>query len=191
MHKENFINEYMQVQQASIRPSIIISAFKKSGTWPIDRTVFNDDDYAPSIPYSTEAQDFPSHPLDPNDSGSESSDLESDSDHDTNTESHHPVSSHCPSQPIPQSSSSLLPAADDITSPGSPSPTSSPVVSASLSCPVTPGPMQYSHNPVLFDCICELEKQVQLLLGHVKMVELELQNEKWKSNQWNGRASKQ
>src|SRR6266852_4185644 len=115
-------------------------------------------------------------PSDPNDS-----DSESDSDHNTDAESHHPspVSFHCPSKPIPQSSTSSPPAADDTISPGSPSPS-----------PVTPGPVQYSHDPVLFDRICLLEKQVQLLSGHVKMVELELQNEKRKSNQWDGRASK-
>jgi hypothetical protein len=66
----------------------------------------------------------------------------------------------------------------------------SPVVGTSLSHPVTPGPVQNSHDPVLFDHICQLERQVQMLSGHVKMVELELQNEKRKSNQRDGRASK-
>jgi hypothetical protein len=58
MHREDFINKYMQVRQTLIRPSTIISSFKKSGIWPINRGVFTNDNYAPSIPYSTEAQIF-------------------------------------------------------------------------------------------------------------------------------------
>ena len=83
MPKEDFVNKYMQVRQASVRPSTIISAFKKSGTWPIDREVFTNDDYAPSIPYSTEAQDFTSLPDLPDDLDSDSG---SDSDPDSAAE---------------------------------------------------------------------------------------------------------
>ena len=92
MHKEDFINEYMQVRDMLIKCGTIMSAFKRSGTWPIDQTVFNNDDFAPSILYLTTAQDFPSLPLGPNNSNSslDSSDL--DSDYDTDTELH-PVSS--------------------------------------------------------------------------------------------------
>jgi hypothetical protein len=150
MCKEDFINEYMQVRQASMKPSTIISAFKKSGIWPIDWAVFTNDDYAPSVPYSTEAQDYPSLPSDPNDSDSG---LESDSTtYDTDTELH-PVSSksshdsHWPSQPTTaqSSSSSESPGASDTTFP-------SPAVSSSLSHPVAP--IQSYHDPVLFDHIC-------------------------------------
>ena len=51
-------------------------------------------------------------------------------------------------------------------------------------------PPRFYHDPVLLDRIQQLEKEVQQLSGHVKMVELELQNEKRKSNQRDGRASK-
>lgn len=147
---EDFIDEYMQVRQALIRPSMIISAFKKSGIWPIDRTVFIDDDYTPSIPYSTEAQDFPSLSLDPNDSDSGS---ESDSSNDTDTELHSSsVSSHRPSQPTPQPSlSSPVATTSDTAFP-------SPVASSEsnplhLVAPTGPTVQSY-HDPVLFDCIC-------------------------------------
>jgi hypothetical protein len=179
MRREDFINEYMQVRQGSIRPSTIISAFKKSGIWPIDRTVFIDDDYAPSIPYSTEAQDFPSLPLDPNNSDSGS---ESDSTDNSDAELHpSPVPSHQPLQPTSQSSSSL-PATSDTAFPSS-------AVSSNLPHLVAPTAQPY-HDPVLFDRICQLETQMQRLSGHVKMVELKLQNEKRKGNLRDGRASK-
>jgi hypothetical protein len=86
MPKEDFVNEYMDVREASFRSSTIISAFKKSGVWPVDRAVFLDDDFAPSIPYSTEAQDIPSLP-DKSESDSDS-DSESDSD-DSDTDGPH------------------------------------------------------------------------------------------------------
>jgi catalase len=60
--------------------------------------------------------------------------------------------------------------------------------------PVNPsGPIpaqRFYHDPVLFDRIQRLETEVQRLSGHVKMVEIELQNEKRRSNQRDGRASK-
>lgn len=73
------------------------------------------------------------------------------------------------------------------------SPTVSPAdapspVNPSLSGPIPPA--RFYHDPVLFDRIQQLEKEVQRLSGHVKMVELELQNEKRKSNQRDDRASK-
>jgi hypothetical protein len=100
MPKEDFIKEYMQVREQSFRPSTIMSAFKKSGIWPIDRTVFTEDDFATSIPYSTEARDIPPLPkfdslppldLDPyHDSDNHSaSDSDSDSDSDSELQSPH------------------------------------------------------------------------------------------------------
>ena len=62
MPKEDFVKEYMQVREGSFCPSTIISAFKKSGAWPVDRSIFTEDDFATSIPYSTEACDFPPLP---------------------------------------------------------------------------------------------------------------------------------
>ncbi len=62
MPREDFIDEYMSVRQSSFSKSTIMSAFRKSGMWPINRDVFTDNDFVPSVPYSTEAQDFPSLP---------------------------------------------------------------------------------------------------------------------------------
>ena len=45
MPKEDFVKEYMCVRQETFRPSTVTSAFRKSGTWPIDKTVFTDDDF--------------------------------------------------------------------------------------------------------------------------------------------------
>ena len=59
MPEEDFVKEYMQVREGSFCPSTIISAFKKSGAWPVDRSIFTEDDFATSIPYSTEACNFP------------------------------------------------------------------------------------------------------------------------------------
>jgi hypothetical protein len=89
MPKEDFVNEYMDVREASFRSSTIVSAFKKSGTWPVNQAVFTDDDFAPSIPFSTEARDFPSLPV-PDKSESSDTDSDSDSDiSDTDSNSHH------------------------------------------------------------------------------------------------------
>jgi hypothetical protein len=170
MPKEDFVNEYMGVRQVSIRSSTIISAFKKSGAWPVDQAVFTDDDYAPSVPYSTEAQDFPLLPKLPTNSNSNSdsasnSDLPSDSESDSNAETEsHPLYSHWP--PLPTCQSTEL---HNDTTP-------SPMVSTSLTNPVIA--THFYHDPVLFNHISQLEMQVQKLLGQVKMVELKLQNEK-------------
>jgi hypothetical protein len=224
MRREDFISEYMQVRQAAMKPSTIISAFKKSGIWPVDRTVFGDDDYAPSIPYSTEVPNVPSLPEDPLRPNNSNSDLESDSESDSDDDTEprpaasrdavhslgdmdldlpqttptippelsHTVASsstssqpesHSVSQPTPRSLSPSLSAVGNTAFPA-------PVVGSGRSESQPIIPMQFYHDPVLFDRINRLETQVQRLTGHVKMVELELQNEKRKANQRDGRASK-
>ncbi len=60
MRKEDFVKEYMAVREKSFKESTIRSAWRASGAWPINPDVFTDQDYAPSIPFSTKAQDFPS-----------------------------------------------------------------------------------------------------------------------------------
>lgn len=212
MRKEDFVNEYMDVREASFRTSTIISAFKKSGTWPINREVFTDDDFAPSIPYSTEARDFPSLPELPLDV-SDLSDSDSDSDHSENESlSHHRNDSpQTRSSPFPireqyqlmqpstpqmesmprsvspiaeQSQPQSVPSTID---PPSPVSTTQPTPSDSL-IPIPAS--RFYHDPILFKRIQRLEKEVQRLSGHVKMVEFELQNEKRKSNERDSRASK-
>lgn len=87
-------------------------------------------------------------------------------------------------QSSPQPVSQLSPA-----DPRSPSPVHSTQATIfSLSGP-TP-PVRFYHDRILLDRIQKLEKGVQQLSGHIKMVELELQNTKQKSNQQDGRASK-
>ncbi len=168
------------------------------------------DDFAPSIPYSTEAHDFPSLPELPDDS--DLSDSDSDSDHsDTESLSHHrndspqPQSSLFPtceqyqssapqSEPMPRSVSPIAEQSQpqsapstSTTDPPSPVGTTQPTPSNSL----IPIPShRFYHDPILFERIRQLEKEVQQLSGHVKMVEFELQNEKRKSNERDSRASK-
>jgi len=205
MRKEDFVNEYMDVREASFRSSTIVSAFKKSGTWPINRAVFTNDDFAPSVPYSTEAHNFPSLPddSDPSDSDSDSDDSNAESSPQAHRQncSPPPQSSPLPTSEesqssTPQSELPMLlssPAAEQ--SQGSmPSPTSTTDVPSAATGSLTPSgpipPQQFYHDPILFDRIQQLEKEVQRLSGHVKMVELELQNEKRKSNERDSRGSK-
>jgi hypothetical protein len=46
MSCKDFIKEYTNVQSTSFKESTIRTAWRKSGCWPIDQTVFKDDDYA-------------------------------------------------------------------------------------------------------------------------------------------------
>jgi hypothetical protein len=178
MPKEDFINEYMDVREVTFRSSTIVSAFKKSGMWPINRAIFTNDDFAPSIPYSTEAQDFPSLPELPEVDDLSDSASESDSD-DSDVES---IPLHRNHSPQPRSTP---PTAEQSTqrpmSPTSEQQSSMPQASSTNSTPFPVGPIppiRFYHDPVLFDRIQQLEHEVQRLSGHVKMVELELQNEK-------------
>jgi hypothetical protein len=190
MRKEDFIDEYMNVREATFRASTIISAFRKSGAYPINREVFMDDDFAPSIPYSTEARDFPSLPANLESGGSNVSDSDldsddSDGDSDGNGNGDSPCS-HPPQFSIPEqhqlSTSQLEPMLRSV-SPIAQSQLQS-VPSTTTSIADTPSPItgadplisipsqQFYHDPVLFERIQTLEKEVQRLSGHVKMVEL-------------------
>jgi hypothetical protein len=60
MPREDFVKEYMGVRNKTFKSTTIISAFRKSGCWPINRDVFTDEDYAPSIPTSTTSCSVPS-----------------------------------------------------------------------------------------------------------------------------------
>ena len=199
MPKENFIMEYMQVRQATFRLPTIVSAFKKSGLWPIDRTVFSDDDFAPSIPYSTQAQDFPQAPeivqLLPLDA--DESDMDSDTDSDSDDESDselqelrgascsHPTVEvvHPPTASLPTSAPGPYPMPMEPHS----SPNDTPPPRSEVS-PIPPN--RFYHDPVLFARISQLESNMATLQGHVKMVELELQNEKRKNNERANKPSK-
>jgi hypothetical protein len=56
---EDFVKEYVQVRNATFKPSTIKNAWKKSGNWPINPDVFQDDDYAPSTTTLTTASHVP------------------------------------------------------------------------------------------------------------------------------------
>jgi len=206
MPKENFIKEYMQVRWATFCLPTIVSAFKKSGLWPIDKTIFSDDDFAPSIPYSTEAQDFPQAPeivqLPPLDADLDldNSDLDLDPDSDSNDESDSESRElHGASHSHPTVGGSHSPSASSSTS--APGPSTMPLAMEPHSSPnntptppppeVSPIPTtQFYHDLVLFTWITQLESNMAVLQGHVKMVELELQNEKCKNNEQANKPSK-
>ncbi|KAM6500845.1 hypothetical protein JOM56_003859 [Amanita muscaria] len=59
MPREVFVKEYMDVRHATFKSSTIETAWRKSGGWPINPTVFKDDDFAPSISASTSASHVP------------------------------------------------------------------------------------------------------------------------------------
>ena len=163
MPKEDFVKEYMDVREATFRSSTIVSAFKKSGIWPVDWSVFTDDDFAPSIPYSTEAQDLPSLLELPevdelSDSGS---DFDSyDSDVDTDSNSH--CRNHFRQSTTPQSASSTAKQVQ-LSSQHSMSPTHEQAQSSipqalsfTDSTPFSVGPIppeRFYHNPAVFDRI--------------------------------------
>ena len=206
MPKEDFIKEYMQVREEYFRPSTVMSAFKKSGAWPIDRTVFTDDDFATSIPYSTEARDFPplsefeSLPplsLDFDHISDNNSDSDTDSDSDSERQSHHhpPQMSHShPTVDHSRRSSMSMPIPNPSTIPVTESHPNNSLpkkISESSLSQMSPIPAsQFYHDPVLFERISYLEASLEQLTGQVKMVELELQNEKRKNNQRDSRPSK-
>lgn len=59
MPRESFVKEYMEVRHLSFKESTIQAAWRKSGYWPIDQTVFKNEDYAPSILTSTSSLHVP------------------------------------------------------------------------------------------------------------------------------------
>lgn len=62
---KDFVKEYMEVRHQTFKSTTIITAFRKSGCWPIDPNMFTEDDFAPSIPTSTSARHVPnSFPFD-------------------------------------------------------------------------------------------------------------------------------
>lgn len=211
MRKEDFIKEYMQVRDESFRPSVIKSAFAKSGVWPVNRHVFTDEDYAPSVPYSSEARDVPDLPEFPptipilpppirkrsrhthrdashsdSDSDSDSSsgsdsDSESDSDSDPELDEQ-PERAALSTQPGPLAAST--------STSHFPSPPSLSTRSGRNGVASTLPPTHFYHDPVLFARINRLEAEVETLKAHSRMVESELATSKRKMNVRDGRASK-
>jgi hypothetical protein len=49
MSRSDFVREYMAVRQDAFKEKILLQAWKKSGAWPINPSVFTDDDFALSV----------------------------------------------------------------------------------------------------------------------------------------------
>jgi hypothetical protein len=171
MRKEDFVKQYMEVREETFRRSTIVAAFKKSGIWPVNRDVFTAEDYAPSIPYSTEARDMPDLPeFDPlvpivppsaatisharkrarrcdSDSGSDS-DSSSDSDSDSDSESGFDADDG-PELPQQPPSSTSMPAAPTSSSASIPTPSPAPSLHASSSTSPSTRPSRHSTQSPL------------------------------------------
>ncbi|KAG1727550.1 DDE superfamily endonuclease-domain-containing protein [Suillus paluster] len=59
----NFIHEYMAIHHV-ITPELVQKAFKKTGIYPLNLSVFTDKDFAPSLVYQTTTHLPPSYPAD-------------------------------------------------------------------------------------------------------------------------------
>lgn len=60
--RETVVHEYMHIRAKYMTPQTITSAFRRSGMWPIDPTVFNHQDYAPALHSSTQVTAPSSYP---------------------------------------------------------------------------------------------------------------------------------
>lgn len=59
---DTVVHEYMHICLKYMTVKSITSAFRRSGMWPIDSTVFNEQDFAPSLHSSTQVSGPPSYP---------------------------------------------------------------------------------------------------------------------------------
>ena len=59
MPREDFVKEYMVVRSVTFKSQTIRTAWRKSSCWPVDSTIFKDDDFAPSVSTSTTATHVP------------------------------------------------------------------------------------------------------------------------------------
>lgn len=64
MPREDFVKEYMEVRKKTFKPTTIRQAFRKSACYPVNYSIFTDEDFAPSITASTSSRFVPqSYPL--------------------------------------------------------------------------------------------------------------------------------
>lgn len=189
MRKENFVKEYMQVRQAAFKSSTIVTAWRKSGAWPINPSIFKSEDYAPSVPFSTEAAGvpptFPSQdpiPMFDGDNSDSTSDCDSDSDSDSDTDSDANLAGIHPMKTGTATSTTHLPRLPP-----------SPATPATDNCNTLPSSIstrEFYHEPKVWGYIERLEHELQYARGHLTMAEVELRNLKRSLNSRGEQKSK-
>jgi hypothetical protein len=202
----------MAVRQDSFKEQTLLQAWKKSGAWPINPNVFTDDDFAPSIPYSTEVRDLPAtfpssntRPLVSADSTNlwhphPDSDLDADSSSDGNNSDDSDNNNRDDSdsdsrQTEPQMPCSGLPTTVPTAARAAPSQPLTPTPNHThpplpRSLPATVPPHRF-YGSETFAYITHLEKKVDFYKSHCTMLEMENQNLKRKVNkQDNARSNK-
>jgi len=194
----------MTVRQDCFKERTLLQAWKKSGAWPINPNVFTDNDFAPSIPYSTHVHDLPATfpssnskhlqvtSADPDNPCPDSiSDLESDSSSDNNLDDDDDSDNNNNNnrQTALQTHPSGLPTSVPIDTPQK-THTSTQNHHTLRSLPQPPGsgcslttPPHHSYGSETFDYIAHLEKKVDFYKTHCTMLEVENQNLKRKVNQ--------
>lgn len=201
MLRSDFVGEYMAVRQDSFKERTLLQAWKKSGAWPINPNVFTDDDYAPSIPYSTEVRDlpatFPSSNTEPHayapcpdsgpdlDADSSSDDDGNNSDNGRNNDNDRQTELQMPRSSLPAPTGTPLQPVTSISNHTHPQPPPS-----RSSLPATIPPHRF-YGSETFAYIAHLEKKVDFYKAHCTMLEMENKNLKRKVNQQdNARSNK-
>jgi hypothetical protein len=110
MNRYNVIQEYMKVRDASMTPELCSSAFSCTGIYPLNPTIFTDEDFAPAKSFSTSMhvpKSFPretrSSPPLPSDLSDCAISLDDESDLDSNPEGfepNQPITEDAPPPPV-------------------------------------------------------------------------------------------
>jgi hypothetical protein len=89
MDRYNIVDEYMSVRSKSMTPKLLRSAFAATGIFPFNPNIFSDEDFAPAKSSSLSMhlpKDFPPEVASSSPIASDVSDLEIDSDDESDTE---------------------------------------------------------------------------------------------------------
>ena len=205
MPREDVVKHYMDVRQQTFKKSTIISAFRKSGCWPINPNIFTDEDYAPSIRASTSAihvpSSFPGIPtqsvacnnldLDSGTSNASSRSSDENEQHNENSEAPNGPSSD------PSQLAVLPPIPDNVTPPMSTISTS-PIPghirsSARLKSHPgrqTPAPSLQAENAELRAHVAALESRVATAEAHAKLAYAEVHDLKRQLNTKTNKSKK-
>ncbi|KIJ56101.1 hypothetical protein M422DRAFT_239305 [Sphaerobolus stellatus SS14] len=60
--RESVIPEYMKIRAKSVTKASVHAAFRKSGLWPVDRNIFTNEKFAPSLPFLNSCSCPVAHP---------------------------------------------------------------------------------------------------------------------------------